>query len=408
LADKRKLEIAERLYAEMGIKRKPDIRTCPLLLISTPMLKGILHPVILFPEIELNDSEFYLILKHELVHYKRKDIYSELVIQSAVCVHWFNPIVYLFSKSMTSLCEQACDEAALENTDYEQRKIYSQALVTISAYSRRRKPVGALSANFYGGIGDMKNRIACAFDVRNKKRGLVVLLCAVLIISFSGTVFAFGSNASAGSDTGIAPSSSDTESESGQSEISVSSEDEDLAPIPAESSETDVSDIVSNDNDEPPVVPDADGRYGWAWYCPATNYDTTLFQYDNAYQYYESCGIDRDPETGAWYFQGKPIVILNDCGGWDLPGDVMNIKDNYGIYEGYSTGYTYSQFTKYNIDNGVSIRIMRDESRNIISIKVLSSSETLALFNKYPEIWVAKAINKYFTQTLNDRIAAGL
>ncbi|MCM1989053.1 M56 family metallopeptidase [Oceanirhabdus seepicola] len=52
-------------------------------------------------------------------------IYKWLV-QLTVCIHWFNPIVYIVSKEINKACEFSCDESVLAS-DYVANKYIKQA-----------------------------------------------------------------------------------------------------------------------------------------------------------------------------------------------------------------------------------------------------------------------------------------
>ena len=85
--------ICRSVALELKIRRRIPVYYCKETF--SPMLAGILKPCILLPEIDLMPSELYDIFRHELIHYRRKDILYKWMIQLAVSIHWFNPLVYL-------------------------------------------------------------------------------------------------------------------------------------------------------------------------------------------------------------------------------------------------------------------------------------------------------------------------
>ena len=64
--------------------------------VSSPLTFGTLRPVILLPRKTDWENEHALqyVLEHELVHIRRFDTVSKLLLIAAVCVHWFNPLVW--------------------------------------------------------------------------------------------------------------------------------------------------------------------------------------------------------------------------------------------------------------------------------------------------------------------------
>ena len=47
------------------------------------------------PGMDISEKDFQYIVLHELTHYKRRDIFYKWLVQVAVCLHWFNPLVHL-------------------------------------------------------------------------------------------------------------------------------------------------------------------------------------------------------------------------------------------------------------------------------------------------------------------------
>ena len=71
-------------------------------------------------------------LHHELVHYKRHDIWYKWLFQAALCVHWFNPLVYIFNRKFHIDCELACDETVLKLLSEEGRRAYGNVLLDVA------------------------------------------------------------------------------------------------------------------------------------------------------------------------------------------------------------------------------------------------------------------------------------
>lgn len=168
--------------AELGIRDRIAIKSCAC--IQTPMVIGLLRPVVLLPRINIPLDELPLILRHELVHYKRKDLWYKVLMMIASAIHWFNPIVHLMVRSALNLCEISCDEEVLQGHDAKGRAQYGEAIIGVvrnrSAYHT------ALSTNFYSGTNGMKKRVYAMMDM-SKKRFSPVLFIAVFIFTLCGT-----------------------------------------------------------------------------------------------------------------------------------------------------------------------------------------------------------------------------
>ncbi len=97
--------------------------------VESPMMTGFFRPSILLPEIELTGEEQEIVLAHEYVHYRRKDLWYKLLLVAANAVHWFNPLVYLMVRQANRDLEYSCDDAVTRDKDMEFRKLYSMIIL---------------------------------------------------------------------------------------------------------------------------------------------------------------------------------------------------------------------------------------------------------------------------------------
>lgn len=168
--------------AQLKIRKHIAIKSCAC--INTPMMIGLIHPVVLLPQVDFLQDELSLILKHELVHYKRKDLWYKMIMMMVLAIHWFNPVVHLMVRSVLTLCEISCDETVLKGIDAKRRAKYGEAIIAIVRNGSTYKT--ALSSNFYSGINGMKKRIYAMMDMTNK-RFSPVLFMAVFMLTLCGT-----------------------------------------------------------------------------------------------------------------------------------------------------------------------------------------------------------------------------
>jgi len=98
-------------------------------LISSPMLIGFFRPYIVLPTLDISESDFKYTVLHELTHYKRGDMFYKWLVQLTICLHWFNPLVYLMGRKIEDSCELSCDEAVIRNLDYHGIRAYGNTLL---------------------------------------------------------------------------------------------------------------------------------------------------------------------------------------------------------------------------------------------------------------------------------------
>lgn len=174
------------LQIAMNISSPLTLKLCPC--ITSPMLVGFLKPLILLPTIAYEANELSLILKHELIHFKRKDLWYKALVLIATALHWFNPVIYIIAQAVATQCELSCDEEVVFNADIKTRQRYGETI--LCTVRKQNKFQTTLSTNFYGGKKGMKNRIFSIMDARKKKKG-VTFLCLILSATLiSGLVFA--------------------------------------------------------------------------------------------------------------------------------------------------------------------------------------------------------------------------
>lgn len=79
--------------------------------VSAPLTYGILRPVILLPKgIDwANTRQMDYILTHEWMHIRRFDVAFKFLLVAAVCLHWFNPLVWVLFVLAGRDIELACD-----------------------------------------------------------------------------------------------------------------------------------------------------------------------------------------------------------------------------------------------------------------------------------------------------------
>lgn len=145
--------------------------------ISTPFVLGILRPRIYLPS-DLREGERDYILLHERLHIRRGDHVTRLLAYGALCLHWFNPLVWLAYLLSGRDMEMACDEAVVKKLGAAIRADYAASILSLATGRRLAMPLAF-------GAGDPKGRIRNL--ARWKRPALItlfvaVVLCAVLAV----------------------------------------------------------------------------------------------------------------------------------------------------------------------------------------------------------------------------------
>lgn len=163
-----------------AVHEKDNIYTCPL---STAFVMGLLHPRIYLPK-SLQGMEREYILLHEQIHIRRGDHVVKTLAGLALCIHWFNPLVWLAFHLSSKDMEMSCDEVVLRKMGKDVKKEYSASLLNMAT---GRKVFTGVPLAF--GEGDTGSRIKNV--LKYKKPGTIVIClalisCVILAVALTG------------------------------------------------------------------------------------------------------------------------------------------------------------------------------------------------------------------------------
>ena len=99
--------------------------------LQTAFVLGLLRPRIFLPA-GLSAQQRHDVLLHERTHIKRLDPLWKLLALLCLCIHWFDPLVWLCCGLFGRDMELACDEDATRTLDMQARCDYAQTLLTLS------------------------------------------------------------------------------------------------------------------------------------------------------------------------------------------------------------------------------------------------------------------------------------
>lgn len=166
------------LAAGLGVGRTPPLlHTADA---ASPMVLGLVRPVLLLPEGALPAEELEVVLRHELTHLKRHDVAYQALLLLARTVHWFNPLVWWMGREAGRSLELCCDDAVVRGRDEAFRRRYGSVLLRTAAGGWV-----PLSTRLGGGKGQLKARLGNLFRKKRNSAALVclALACALLVTS---------------------------------------------------------------------------------------------------------------------------------------------------------------------------------------------------------------------------------
>ncbi|MFQ5010910.1 M56 family metallopeptidase [Clostridioides difficile] len=172
--------IYKNLLKELNIKKKIELRGSDELI--SPAGMGLFKSYIFLPDYPYSKDELTWILKHELMHFKNKDILIKFLMLSVKIIYWFNPLVYIMSNKVNLDCELCCDESVLTECSLKDKKEYALALI---------KSI-KLSKNYNGGILTTefnKTSLEKRLDSIVKKKGRNGIIIALILVTMSSITY---------------------------------------------------------------------------------------------------------------------------------------------------------------------------------------------------------------------------
>lgn len=117
------------------------LRVCKTSAAVSPMVMGMIRPVLILPETALIESRLPYVLRHELVHYRRGDIVWRWLAVLATSIHWFNPVVYVAAAQMQEACEISCDWCVVRSMEQAKRDDYMRVILELLAEAMAKKQI---------------------------------------------------------------------------------------------------------------------------------------------------------------------------------------------------------------------------------------------------------------------------
>lgn len=172
------------LCHNMGLEKCPVLYFCGAL--HSPLCMGLFRQGIYINSEDREPGDMRLILKHELTHCKRRDLWFKALLLLARTMHFFNPFVHWMARLAERDMEYSCDVSVMQDCSLEERQAYSMAILRTVREGQQNGAV--LTTAFSGGKKELKTRFENIFDMGVKKRGTVLFTAAALAVC-CGTAF---------------------------------------------------------------------------------------------------------------------------------------------------------------------------------------------------------------------------
>ena len=173
-------DILEAWKEKHPLKRSLSIRQIET--IAAPLSYGVIRPVILMPKNTewKNIYQLRYVLEHEYVHIRRLDMLTKLIMIAAVCIHWFNPLVWVMYILFNRDLELSCDETVVRRFGMDIKSVYATALISMEEKKSGLTPLcNSFSKNA------IEERIRAIMKIKKTSK-FAVIISVVLVICVTG------------------------------------------------------------------------------------------------------------------------------------------------------------------------------------------------------------------------------
>jgi beta-lactamase regulating signal transducer with metallopeptidase domain len=191
-----------RLAESVGLRGEWELRTSGCTSPPTALTWGLFRPIVLLPQSSARWSRHWLeaVLLHELAHVRRRDCVTQLLVEAACAVYWFNPFVWLCARAVRAEAERAADDLVLRSG--VRPSDYAAGLLGLAALGagRRPSPAGYVLSILDG--SSIEARIRAIVEPGHRRRGAKLvegvaavaagLLTLLLFVPYRSVGLAYG------------------------------------------------------------------------------------------------------------------------------------------------------------------------------------------------------------------------
>ncbi|MBR1392083.1 MAG: M56 family metallopeptidase [Lachnospiraceae bacterium] len=157
---------------------------------STAVSAGLFSPVILIPErlLQFPESELEGIIRHELMHYLRRDVGKQWGLCILRCLFWWNPVVWFLKKSVEQWLELQCDAKVCEALSEPEKITYLEGILRVLRENRKEgEGLGVGYARSQTGAFVQQRFGEVLWPVHKQSKGQNALIGVLCIVIFAAS-----------------------------------------------------------------------------------------------------------------------------------------------------------------------------------------------------------------------------
>ncbi len=157
--------------------------------VTSPCLFGIYRPQLIIPTSmakDLSPVEIECVLLHELVHFKRYDLWFSWGMSLLQSLHWFNPVVSFTMSRIRADREMATDAGVLRQANEQQQACYGELIIKLLDRLRRQTGTMAGAVTMVESKRQLQGRIRAIarFSRTHRTSTLGLMMAFLTLLSF--------------------------------------------------------------------------------------------------------------------------------------------------------------------------------------------------------------------------------
>lgn len=164
-------DVSADLCQTYHIKKQPELLLSKK--ISSPMISGYIKPKLILPANHISIDDIEMVLSHELIHYKKKDLWYKLFFMFVCDLFWFNPVLRIMKQAADRDIEYLCDETVAQTLSLSGQKAYASMI--LNGVSEKKERRVAFSTHFIEKESTVEERIENIFSKKRRWKGWIAL-----------------------------------------------------------------------------------------------------------------------------------------------------------------------------------------------------------------------------------------
>ena len=184
-ATQNELSMLEKVKTEVfGKPKRITLRKTDV--VKESMTVGFLDKIILIPDIKFDAQELEIILRHECMHIKNRDMWIKLLVEIYCIIFWWNPFAYFLKLDLNNTLETKCDLSVINRFGNIDTKTYAFTVAKFMS-NEKDKSVPAVNSHFSKSRNNKEamKRIEAILENPPKKNRQIVaaVFTSILVLS---------------------------------------------------------------------------------------------------------------------------------------------------------------------------------------------------------------------------------